>query len=373
MPPPAGRRNPAPGPRPPERIRRFSRAGCGGRQREHDGASGVRIGDRRQPRVDPAVGVGAGCRRYGMGRVTPRIRVVGGPRLIDDDYGVLRKFRGESALRTYLVVVVARSPRVPTLVGAVARRPRRGGLRAVAVRLEKRRAPRRSYRRWPGDRAARTPARRPSRHRQLAALFADPPAPRRGRPAEALLDALVHVPDPPRRRRRRDGERARRPRGSRSTRRCADALHALSAEDRADRAHALLGDGASVAEIARALGVAQNRSTGGWSAGRHAAARARGGGRLAAGVGRVPRGVGRLSRLVAVARAAPAARRDPPPGRAARRADRRPPGRGAARGDDRLARPRRPGARDARRRGGGLGELERAARAPVRAPALPRA
>ncbi|HEV3051584.1 MAG TPA: hypothetical protein VGX50_14865, partial [Longimicrobium sp.] len=48
------------------------------------------------------------CRRYGLGGdeaddVVSWVKL----RLIEDDYTALRKFRGDSSIRTYLVVVVA--------------------------------------------------------------------------------------------------------------------------------------------------------------------------------------------------------------------------------------------------------------------------
>src|ERR1043165_2486945 len=52
---------------------------------------------------------GTGCRRYGIrGAEADDVRSWMMEKIIDHDYAPLRKFRGDSSIRTYLVVVVAK-------------------------------------------------------------------------------------------------------------------------------------------------------------------------------------------------------------------------------------------------------------------------
>jgi RNA polymerase sigma factor for flagellar operon FliA len=199
------------------------------------------------------------CRRYGMGAAdTEDFASWATLRLIDDDYAVLRKFRGESALRTYLVVVVAMLHREYRSRWWGRWRPSAAARRAgrVAVRLETL-VHRDGYPLSEAILRLRTAGETSLSERQLVALFAS--LPRRtaggGRPVESLLDALAHVPDPAA---ADDGVAAEERAAER--RALEDALHraleALPAEDRVIL-RMRYWEGTSVADIARALGLPQ--------------------------------------------------------------------------------------------------------------------
>jgi RNA polymerase sigma factor (sigma-70 family) len=197
------------------------------------------------------------CRRYGMsGTEGEDFASWATLRLIDDDYAVLRKFRGESALRTYLVVVVAMLHREYRSRTWGRWRPsaaaRRAG--AIAVRLETL-VHRDGYPLPQAIQQVRTAGETALSERQLAALFATLPRRAAARPAEALLDALADVPDPAGAddavtASEHDATRLALGKALRA------ALDALPAEDRLI-VQMRYWEGSSVADIARALGLAQ--------------------------------------------------------------------------------------------------------------------
>jgi RNA polymerase sigma factor (sigma-70 family) len=203
--------------------------------------------------------MGALCRRYGMGAADAEdFASWATMRLIDDDYAVLRKFRGESALRTYLVVVLAMLHREYRSRWWGRWRPSAAARRAgpVAVRLET--LVHRDGCPLPeAILRLRTAGETALSDRELAVLFATLPrrGPGRTRPVEALLDALASIPDPAA---ADDGiaaeERAAERRALEDALR--RALEALPAEDRVI-VRMRFWEGTSVADIARALGLPQ--------------------------------------------------------------------------------------------------------------------
>ena len=197
------------------------------------------------------------CRRYGMGAADGEDFASWATlRLMDDDYGVLRKFRGESALRTYLVVVVAMLHREYRSRSWGRWRPSAAARRAgrVAVRLETL-VHRDGCSLSEAILRLRTAGETSLSDRQLAALFATLPRRGAGRPAETLLDALAHVPDPAA---ADDGIAAEERAAERRALEDAlhDALEALPAEDRVI-VRMRYWEGTTVADIARALGLPQ--------------------------------------------------------------------------------------------------------------------
>lgn len=176
-------------------------------------------------------------------------------RLIADDYAVLRRFRGESALRTYLVVVIATLHREYRCRAWGRWRPsaaaRRAGPLAVALETLVHRdghPPRLAVERL------RASGRTALADAELAALLARLPR-RLPRPVRAGPAALADVADPA----TADdlvttGERDAERRALRAALRAA--LDALSAEDRAI-VRLRYWRGMSVADVARALSLPQ--------------------------------------------------------------------------------------------------------------------
>ena len=201
--------------------------------------------------------MGALCRRYGMsGADAEDFASWATVRLVADDYAVLRQFRGESSLRTYLVVVVAMLHREYRSRSWGRWRPsaaaQRGG--RVAVRLETL-VHRDGYALSQAILRLRTAGETSLSDRQLAALFATLPRRAPGQQAETPLDLVAGVPDP----RAADDELSAEEQGAR--RRAIEdalrrALDALPAEDRAI-VRMRYWEGASVADVARALDLPQ--------------------------------------------------------------------------------------------------------------------
>jgi RNA polymerase sigma factor for flagellar operon FliA len=200
------------------------------------------------------------CRRHAMGHADTEDFVSWATlRLVENDYAILRQFRGECAVRTYLVVVVAMLHREYRTRSWGRWRPsaaaRRAG--AVALRLEAL-----VYRDGHTLREAalilRTAGETDLSARELAALFATLPRRTRGRLIELVDAVATEIPDAragtsaeahvlveQMRRERRAFEAA-----------LDDALAALPHED-ARLVRMRFWDGMTVADIARALQVPQ--------------------------------------------------------------------------------------------------------------------
>ncbi len=202
--------------------------------------------------------MGALCRRYGMGSADGEdFASWATMRIIADDYAVLRKFRGESSLRTYLVVVVAMLHR--EYRGRVwgRWRPSAAARRAgrVAVRLETL-VHRDGYPLPQAIARLRTAGETSLDDRQLATLFASLPRRVPGlQHAEPLPDVLPLVADPAT---ADDGVMAEERDAERKA--IGDALQraveSLPPEDRVV-VRMRFWEGVSVADIARALDVPQ--------------------------------------------------------------------------------------------------------------------
>jgi RNA polymerase sigma factor (sigma-70 family) len=201
--------------------------------------------------------MGALSRRYGMGAADAEdFASWATVRLIADDYAVLRKFRGESSLRTYLVVVVAMLHREYRSRSWGRWRPSAAARRAgrVAVRLETL-VHRDGYALPQAMLRLRTAGETSLSDRQLAALFASLPRRVPGQPVEAPLEAIAGVPGAAAADDRVTAEeRAAQRRAIEGALR--GALDALPAEDRVI-VRMRFWEGESVADIARALGLPQ--------------------------------------------------------------------------------------------------------------------
>lgn len=178
-------------------------------------------------------------------------------KLVEDDYVVLRKFRGESAIGTYLTVVIAmlaRDYRVQRLgrwrPSAEARR-----LGALAVRLEVL-VHRKGYRLDQAGELLRTAGETTLSDRELGAILARLPARAPLRPVEVGAEPLAHVEssgggaDALVEAASHDQERRR------ADQAIEEALAALPVEDRLMLRMRFWED-MSVADIARGLAVAQ--------------------------------------------------------------------------------------------------------------------
>jgi len=196
---------------------------------------------------------GTVCRRHGSSREDAEdflswVKL----RLIEDDYAVLRKFRGESSLTTYLTVVIAmlfRDYRIHHWgrwrPSAAARR--RGGL---AVRLETL-VYRDQLRLEQAGEALRTAGETDLRDRDLARLLSELPARGPARPTPVGPDPLAGAPAADR---ADDLVVAEEVEAGR--RAIAGVLERLPAEDRL-MLRMRFWEGMSVAEIARGLGLPQ--------------------------------------------------------------------------------------------------------------------
>jgi len=200
------------------------------------------------------------CRRHAMGHADTEDFVSWATlRLVENDYGILRQFRGECAVRTYLVVVVAMLHREYRTRSWGRWRPsaaaRRAG--AVAVRLEAL-----VYRDGHTLREAalllRTAGETDLSARQLAALLATLPRRTRGRLIELVDTVATEIPDV------RAGASAEERVLVEQTRRehrafeaaLDAAIGALPSEDQV-LVRMRFWDGMTVADIARALGLPQ--------------------------------------------------------------------------------------------------------------------
>jgi len=198
------------------------------------------------------------CRRHGIaGDDADELASWARASLIDDDYAIVRKFRGESAFTTYLTVVLS------TLFSAWRVREhgrwrpssaaRREG--PLAVRLEAM-VHRDGLRLEEASERLRTAGETTLSDRELAALLARLPAHSLPRPVSAAAEVLEATPAPAAAAdlRALEGEaEVRRRRGEEALRR---ALETLAAEDRVV-VRMRFWEALSVADVARALGVAQ--------------------------------------------------------------------------------------------------------------------
>lgn len=199
------------------------------------------------------------CRRHGLGRDdTDDFTSWTKLRFLEDDYGILRKFRGESSLTTYLTVVVAlmfRDYRVQRWgrwrPSAAARK--RG---ALAVRLETL-----VYRdRLPLDQAVQVLRSSGANEtacspRELARLLRDLPARQPVRPIEVGADPLDATPTPATSEALVTNEEAEHERQITDSAMCR-ALDQLPPEDRVIL-RMRFWESLAVADIARALGIPQ--------------------------------------------------------------------------------------------------------------------
>lgn len=201
--------------------------------------------------------VAALCRRQGLaGDDADDFASWARLRLIEDDYALLRKFRGESAVTTYLTVVLAtllREHRTRTLgrwrPSAAARR---GG--ALAVRLE-RMVRREGYRLAEAGERLRTAGETTLPDRELARLLGGLPVRPPPRPVQAGPEALEAAPAPG------GADEAAEGADAAAARQAAEAALERAMEGLPDEARLVLRlrywEGLSVADVARGLGVAQ--------------------------------------------------------------------------------------------------------------------
>ena len=196
---------------------------------------------------------GAVCRRHGSSREDAEdFSSWAKLKLIEDDYAVFRKFRGESSITTYLTVVIAMLYRDYRIHRWGRWRPSAAARRhgALAVRLETL-----VYRdRLPFDQAAealRTAGQTDLPDRQLANLLAELPARRAGGPTEVGSDPLADAPAADRADSLVIADEAE------AGRKVIECLMArLPPEDRV-MLRMRFWEGMSVAEIARGLGLPQ--------------------------------------------------------------------------------------------------------------------
>ena len=177
-------------------------------------------------------------------------------KLVEDDYAVLRKFRGESSIQTYLTVVIAMLFREYRVAQWGRWRPSAAAQRlgSLAVRLETL-VHRDGYRLEEAGELLRTKGETTLSDRELAELLAELPPRTPLRPVRVGDEPLVDTPADSRADERVVGEEADRERTA-AERALADALARLPTEDRLIL-RMRFWEELSVADIARGLAVPQ--------------------------------------------------------------------------------------------------------------------